>query len=557
MNRASRLEATVSHLADTIGARPPGSAAERQAADFLLAEFRALLLETSLECFDTPSHLADRATLTLDSGEDIPCLPCQFSPAGDVHGPLVFLGRDGIPRNNGSVRGALGVFLPGGSIPSSIALLQRLATEGLAGLLVISPYMDGILTKAVRFPEIEHLPVAAVSWRMGEKLVGLAGTGASLCVTHVLEERHESQNVVATLPGSGPNWLAISAHHDTAPYAPGALDNGSGCAVLLELARELRDAMLPATLRFIATGCEEYGRKDGVGAGAQAYWDAHADDLGTCLGWVEIDDVGNRLGDLHVFIGGRKPFADAIRSVSPPPHTCFPGKPSTGCDHGAAEQRGLPTVWFNDSADAPRPHYHSPADTMEFLDAAKAASYVPHIAAVVEALTRIDLPNPIVREGDLLLRQATFADLEPIREITRLAFEPVSFDRMKEEFFQERLGGRDWHEYKCGGLISSLRGRIYQVVVTEVGGCVVGYATYLLDPTRGIATIGNNAVHPESQRRGIGKLQQREVERRMREAGYTKFQVSTLSNDTPAQHVYEKLGYQRVVETIHYLRRDD
>src|SRR3989304_2585460 len=54
-------------------------------------------------------------------------------------------------------------------------------------------------------------------------------------------ERHGVQgtNVIATLRAPGDEFVLVSAHHDTAPDAPGAYDDGGGVGILLELARGL------------------------------------------------------------------------------------------------------------------------------------------------------------------------------------------------------------------------------------------------------------------------------------------------------------------------------
>ena len=51
-------------------------------------------------------------------------------------------------------------------------------------------------------------------------------------------------------------WV-IGAHYDTAPGTAGADDNASGVAVLLELARLLKDRPLPREIRLVAFGTEE------------------------------------------------------------------------------------------------------------------------------------------------------------------------------------------------------------------------------------------------------------------------------------------------------------
>lgn len=75
------------------------------------------------------------------------------------------------------------------------------------------------------------------------------------------------RNIVVDLYGrEQPNEvLVVGAHYDTVTMTPGADDNASGVAGLLELARMLRDRPLARSVRFIAFTNEEwpfYGRED-------------------------------------------------------------------------------------------------------------------------------------------------------------------------------------------------------------------------------------------------------------------------------------------------------
>ena len=78
-------------------------------------------------------------------------------------------------------------------------------------------------------------------------------------------------NLVATLPGDDPasrdRWIVISGHYDSIPRplsdskidAPGANDDASGTAVVMELARVLSKHHFDATLVFLAVAGEEQG----------------------------------------------------------------------------------------------------------------------------------------------------------------------------------------------------------------------------------------------------------------------------------------------------------
>ncbi len=72
-----------------------------------------------------------------------------------------------------------------------------------------------------------------------------------------------SRNIVATLPGESDSTVAIiGAHYDDMPQsatAPGADDNASGTAAVMEAARILSRYHFGHTVRFIAFSAEEYG----------------------------------------------------------------------------------------------------------------------------------------------------------------------------------------------------------------------------------------------------------------------------------------------------------
>jgi hypothetical protein len=122
-------------------------------------------------------------------------------------------------------------------------------------------------------------------------------------------------NVVATLPGPGKRIWVISAHYDsrardvldTQSAAPGADENASGVATVLEAARCLASYDFNATLVFLITTGGEQG---GVGA---AHWADQARRQGLEIaGVLDVDAVGHTRGaasrrDLWLFAQGVPP----------------------------------------------------------------------------------------------------------------------------------------------------------------------------------------------------------------------------------------------------------
>lgn len=72
------------------------------------------------------------------------------------------------------------------------------------------------------------------------------------------------QNIILKIPAKSPKnnhkpFILIGAHYDTVPGSPGADDNGTGIAVLLELARILTQQPANLPVQLVAFDLEEFG----------------------------------------------------------------------------------------------------------------------------------------------------------------------------------------------------------------------------------------------------------------------------------------------------------
>ncbi len=111
-----------------------------------------------------------------------------------------------------------------------------------------------------------------------------------------LDRQVELTNVMAVLRGSGSQEILLLAHYDSrvndnsdsTSFAPGANDNGSGVACLLESIRVMAPVPLQATVRFLFLSGEEHGL---LGAACMA-------DMARSQGWnviavINFDMIGN------------------------------------------------------------------------------------------------------------------------------------------------------------------------------------------------------------------------------------------------------------------------
>ena len=204
---------------------------------------------------------------------------------------------------------------------------------------------------------------------------------------------HQLTNVVGYIPGTRADWktqsVIVSAHYDHLGRGwpdvhsgdenqihPGADDNASGVAVLLELARSFAASEKPSRpILFIAFTGEEARL-----AGSRHYVGSPSFPLDGVRGVINLDTVG-RLFDRplsvlgtgtatewpHIFRGAG--FVTGVESRNIPDAL-------ESSDHVPFVERGIPAVQIFTGAHA---DYHRPGDTAEKIDAAglvKVATFV-------------------------------------------------------------------------------------------------------------------------------------------------------------------------------------
>ena len=175
----------------------------------------------------------------------------------------------------------------------------------------------------------------------------------------------DTVNVVARPPDLGPDapHVVVGAHLDTVPQAPGAEDNASGIAVLLELARLAQGTMIRLPVVLVAFGAEEpRGPADHEHHfGSRTYVRRLSAAEGAALvAMVSLDRVGAP-GSVPVCTGGRSPMRvqrdllDAAERLGVPARACE----NRTSDHWPFEKAGhaAARVGGNDS-----PGYHSARD---------------------------------------------------------------------------------------------------------------------------------------------------------------------------------------------------
>jgi len=156
------------------------------------------------------------------------------------------------------------------------------------------------------------------------------------------------------------------------------------------------------------------------------------------------------------------------------------------------------------------------------------------------------------------IRQASAEDLPRMQEIAIMAWSPIY--ALHEHLMGRQLFNRLYPNWKAekGSQVSSHFKRYPQwAFVIEEGREVVGFLTYFLDEEKKIGEIGNNAVHPDHQGKGLGEAMHREALRRFRERGmlYAKVETGLDDSHIPARRAYEKLGFKQVFRFVEYFMK--
>jgi len=349
-------------LAEEIGPRVLGTENDRRAADYIERQFTSAGLAVTRDVYPCPSWEHESTRLCVLPAHPVDGLANLFSPAGAVTAELAVVRPRLRPPEREEVEGkvVLAPDIPGGVLGRN-ALAEHLEALGAAALIGVCSHGALAETKFFRTPNLKAMPVVCVSRPAGERLMEHAGERVRLDV-ECRRFDSESTNIIARTPGEGA-VIVVGAHYDTAPLCPGAGDNGSGTATLIELACALAAEETAHPFEFIAFGGEEYGGRDGIGEGARQYARLHEDHVRDVLAMFAIDGVADVLATNVLHYDPSVPGSTAAaRLAADDPTLALDPHLSGASDHVIFRQRGVPAMWL--SCAGPAAPIHTPADDL-------------------------------------------------------------------------------------------------------------------------------------------------------------------------------------------------
>ena len=206
--------------------------------------------------------------------------------------------------------------------------------------------------------------------------------GTFAYVPKITTEEVTTANLAAVIPGTSPefkdDFIVLSAHHDHVGMEggklhPGADDNASGTAAILEVARLLKDSKPKRSILVLSVSGEEIGLW-----GSQAFVEAPPVALARIKADINIDMVGrNAVDELSVTpaqiegaVGTLTLDARALASTQGIKLTVEADKYWTRSDHYTFAKRGIPCIFFFGGMHG---DYHEPTDTPDKINFEKVA----------------------------------------------------------------------------------------------------------------------------------------------------------------------------------------
>lgn len=315
-------------------------------------------------------------------------------------------------------------------------IAERFRSQGLSPLFV--PHTDE--PRVTPSPETPPDP-------LGEYLQLVPGPAAPGDERPISERPPYGWNVGAIIPGSDPDlaqeWIVVSAHFDhlgrrNGRVYPGADDNASGVAMLLELSRIWGSRERPRrSIALVAFDLEEsllWGSR---------WFAAHpprpleslklfitADMIGRALGNLPIDDIfvlgaehGERLPELLATVPKHPDLRVSRLGVD------FIG---TRSDYGPFRDADIPFLFFSSGE---HPDYHSPRDTADRVDYEK----VTRVTALVgEVAWRVAASEP---DATPIFREPGDPEVVEVETLRHVCNQLLRHDELEKKAGRAGLSG--------------------------------------------------------------------------------------------------------------------
>ncbi len=366
---SDRIYSMIETLSSKDDARITGFEGERDAAAYISKQFEEIGLSVEEQEFPLKIFKCDNVEVKIDSLENkiMESKALTFSKATPKEG----LSLEVVNGNMGTkadlekadVKGKLVVISRGGEFFK--AKLERASSMGAEGIIFYDPSIDKIISATLVQPSA--IPAVAISKADAKALIEAITSKGPIKATIVVDSESsdgKSKNLIATLKSKNKDakTIVVGAHYDGVD-TPAANDNASGISTIIEAARVLSKKKLDCNIKFIAFGAEEVGL-----IGSNYYVNSLSpDDSKNTIAMINADMVG--IGDKLCVYTLDKSTKSLTADLAVSCMNSFKYEntrnESSGSDHVAFEQYGIPVAYFEYSPD---PNYHTDEDTIDKIN---------------------------------------------------------------------------------------------------------------------------------------------------------------------------------------------
>ncbi|MGL6105777.1 M20/M25/M40 family metallo-hydrolase [Romboutsia sp.] len=361
-------------------ARVTGFEGEHEAANYILGQFNNLGLNTEMRTINNIDGFIDEGATCTVNGTNVTVKTMTYSQSttGTVEGELVYAGLGRINDKDNDFKDV--------DLNGKIALIKRgeisfaekaknAFANGAIGVIIYNKD-PGMVNGTLGSLDDSKGPTVGMAKEDGDSLVTKLKAGetinTSLQVKTLIKPNSNSYNVIGEIPAHNnskdPKTIVIGAHFDSVS-CPGANDNASGTATILELAKllsqpEIKDK-LQYNVRFVAFGAEEIGL---IGSDEYVAQLVESGEAKNIAGMINLDmvGVGENLVTYNLNDTSDHKVTDIAEASIKELGYEYGGHFNSGSsDHAPFEDAGIPSVFIQFSKD---PYYHTDEDTVDKVD---------------------------------------------------------------------------------------------------------------------------------------------------------------------------------------------
>ncbi len=421
----------VAHLSNNIGPRLSGSLQAQKAVEYVAAELKAIGAEVQLEKVMVPHWVRGEETAALIEWPGMAANTTQkiilcalggsvATPAEGITAEVVAV-RDFDELNSlgkDKVAGKIVVFTHaydramaaqgrGGEAYGQAVVYRGDAPSATARLGAVACLIRSVGGAVFRLPhtgstkyadDAPKIPAGAVTFEDADLIAALTAQGKvrmKLTLTPQTLPDAESYNVIGDVKGSEhpEQVIIVSGHLDSWDLGTGAIDDGAGVAVSMEVAQLIRQLKLKPkrTIRVIAWMNEENGLR-----GGNAYAKEHESEIANQFAAVETDlGAGHPLG---VNIKGKPEIKNMLVPVAKILNPIGAGLLAVveggGADIGPLAKAGVPSFLPIQDSRTYFDYHHTAADTFDKIVPKELAENATVDVVLAYALANLEEPLP-------------------------------------------------------------------------------------------------------------------------------------------------------------------